>query len=208
MYSSVRFSRSVMSDSATPWTAACQASLSITNSQGLLKLMSIESVMLSSHHIICCPLLLLSPIPPSIRVFSMSQFFTSGSQNIGVSASASVLQWTPGTDLLYCSLLEKCKSKLQWDITSHRSEWPSSKSLQTINAGEGVEKREHSCTVAGKIYWYNHYGKQFRYSLKKKNGNISAIWPSIPTPGHTHQGNQNWKRRMYPNVHRSTVYNS
>ena len=49
------------------------------------------------------------------------------------------------------SLLEKCKSKLQWDITSHQSEWLSSKSLQTINAGEGVEKREHSCTVDGNI---------------------------------------------------------
>ena len=55
---------------ATPWTAACQASLSITNSWSLLKLMSIESVMPSSHLILCCPLLLLPPIPPSIRVFS------------------------------------------------------------------------------------------------------------------------------------------
>ena len=55
---------------ATPWTAACQASLSITNSRSLLKLMSIESVMPSSHLILCCPLLLLPPIPPSIRVFS------------------------------------------------------------------------------------------------------------------------------------------
>ena len=55
---------------ATPWIAACQASLSITNSQSSLKLMSIESVMPSSHLILCCPLLLLPPIPPSIRVFS------------------------------------------------------------------------------------------------------------------------------------------
>ena len=55
---------------ATPWTAARQASLSITNSQSLLKLMSIESVMPSSHLILCCPLLLLSPIPLSIRVYS------------------------------------------------------------------------------------------------------------------------------------------
>ena len=54
----------------TPWTAACQASLSITNSRSLLKLMSIESVMPSSHLILCRPLLLLPPIPPSIRVFS------------------------------------------------------------------------------------------------------------------------------------------
>ena len=55
---------------ATPWIAACQASLSITNSRSLLKLMSIESVMPSSHLILCRPLLLLPPIPPSISIFS------------------------------------------------------------------------------------------------------------------------------------------
>ena len=55
---------------ATPWIAARQASLSITDSRCLLKLMSIKSVMLSSHLILCCPLLLLDPNPPSIRVFS------------------------------------------------------------------------------------------------------------------------------------------
>ena len=55
---------------ATPWTAARQASLSITNSWNLLKLMSIESVMPSNHLIVCCPLLLLPSIFPSIRVFS------------------------------------------------------------------------------------------------------------------------------------------
>ena len=54
----------------TPWIAARQASLSITNSQSLLKLMSIELVMPSSHLILCCPLLLLPPSPPSIMVFS------------------------------------------------------------------------------------------------------------------------------------------
>ena len=59
-----------MSDSATPWTAARQASLSITNSRSLLKLMSIESVMPSNHFILCHPLLLLPSIFPSIRVFS------------------------------------------------------------------------------------------------------------------------------------------
>ena len=53
----------------TPWTAACQASLSITNSQSLLKLMSIESVMPSNHLILCHPLLLLPSIFPRIRVF-------------------------------------------------------------------------------------------------------------------------------------------
>ena len=54
----------------TPWIAARQASLSITKSRSLLKVMSIESVMPSSHLILCCPLLLLPPIPPSIRGFS------------------------------------------------------------------------------------------------------------------------------------------
>ena len=59
----------------TPWTAALQASLSITNSWDLLKLMSIESVMPSNHLIFCCPLLLLPPIPPSIRVFSKESVY-------------------------------------------------------------------------------------------------------------------------------------
>ena len=67
---SVQFSRLVVSDSATPWISACQASLSITNSRSLLKPMSIELVMPSNHLILCHPLLLLPPIPPSIRVFS------------------------------------------------------------------------------------------------------------------------------------------
>ena len=64
------FSRSVMSDSVTSWTTACQASLSITNSRRLSKLTSFESVMPSSHLILCRPLLLLPLIFPSIRVFS------------------------------------------------------------------------------------------------------------------------------------------
>ena len=59
-----------MSDTATPWTAACQASLSFTISQSLLQLMSIELMMTSNHLILCHPLLLLSSVVPSIRVFS------------------------------------------------------------------------------------------------------------------------------------------
>ena len=59
-----------MSDSAIPWTAACQASLSFTISQSLLKLMSVESVMPSNYLVLCHPLFLLPSILPSIRVFS------------------------------------------------------------------------------------------------------------------------------------------
>ena len=69
-------------------------------------------------------------------------------------------------DAQHCSLLVKCKSKLQWDTISHESEQSSSKSLQTINAGEGVEKRESSCTTGGNLSWYSHYGRQFGESLK------------------------------------------
>ena len=96
----------------TPWTEAFQAFLSLTNSQSLLKLMCFESVMPSNHLILCIPLLLLLSIFPSIRVFQMSQFFTSGGQSIEVSASTSVLpmsiqDWFPLglTDLI--SLLSK-----------------------------------------------------------------------------------------------------
>ena len=60
----------------TPWTAAHQAYLSITNSQSMLKLMSIKLVMPLNHLILCCPFLLLLSIFPSIRVFPMNQFFT------------------------------------------------------------------------------------------------------------------------------------
>ena len=65
-----QFSRSVVSDSLQPHVAACQASLSITNSQSLPKLMSIKSVMASNHLILCHPLLCLPSIFPTIRVFS------------------------------------------------------------------------------------------------------------------------------------------
>ena len=76
---------------ATPWTAARQASLSITNSRSLLKLMFIESVMSSNHLILSCPFSSCLQSFPASGSFSMSRFFTSGGQSIGLSASASVL---------------------------------------------------------------------------------------------------------------------
>ena len=77
--------------SATPWTAARQASLSITNSRSLLRLTSIKSVMPSSHLILCHPLHLLLPILPATGSFPMSQLFAWGGQSTGVSALASFL---------------------------------------------------------------------------------------------------------------------
>ena len=99
----------------TPWTAAHQTSLSIINSQSLLKLMSIESVMPSNHLTLCHPLLLsrLQSFPTS-GSFQMSQPFASGGQSIGVSSSASVLlvnsqdwfplEWTGWISLQYKGL--------------------------------------------------------------------------------------------------------
>ena len=105
LHSSVQFSSvqllSLVWLFAIPWIAASQASLSISKFQSSLKLMSIKSVMPSSHLILCCVLLLLPPIPPSIKKsFPTSQLFTWGGQTIGVSALASVLpmntqDWSP-----------------------------------------------------------------------------------------------------------------
>ena len=92
----------------TTWTAGRQASLSITNSWSLLKLMSIESVTPSNYLILCRPLCLQSF--PASGSFPMSQFFPSGGQSIGVSASASVLpmniqDWFPlGRTFSFCIL--------------------------------------------------------------------------------------------------------
>ena len=120
-FSSVQFS-SVQSLSrvrlfATPWITARQASLSITISQSSLRLTSIESVMPSSHLILCCPLLLLPPIPASIRVFPMSQLFAWGGQSTRVSALASVLSkntqdWSPLQWIGWISLQSKGLSRV------------------------------------------------------------------------------------------------
>ena len=100
---------------AIPWTAACQASLSITNSQSLLKLMSIESVIPSNHLILCCPLLLLSV--PASGSFPVSRLFASVGQSTGVSALASVLPmnlqgWFPLGLTGLISLLSKRLSRV------------------------------------------------------------------------------------------------
>ena len=96
MLSSVLFSRSVV----TPWAAACQASLSITNSWSSLRLRSIESAIPSNHLILCHPLLLQPSVFPSIRVISNESVLSSGGQSIAVSASTLVLpmniqDWSP-----------------------------------------------------------------------------------------------------------------
>ena len=113
---------------ATPWIAARQASLSITNSRSSLKLTSIESVMPSSHLILCRSLLLLPPIPPSIRVFSMNQLFAWGGQSTGVSALASVLpkntqDWSPSEWSGWISLQSKGLSRVFSNTTIQKHQF-------------------------------------------------------------------------------------
>ena len=101
----------------TPWTASCQASLSITNSRSSLRLMSIKSVMPSSHLILSHPLLLLPPIPPSIKVFSNGQLFAWGGHSTGASALASFFPkntqgWTPSEWTGWISLKSKGLSRV------------------------------------------------------------------------------------------------
>ena len=112
---------------ATPWAAALQASLSI-NSRSLLKLKSIESMMLSNNPILCCPLLLPSSFSAS-RSFPMRRLFPSHSPSIGASASASVLRmnmqerFTLGLTGLI-SLQSKSLSSLQHISSNYRSVVP------------------------------------------------------------------------------------
>ena len=113
---------------ATPWTTALQPSLSITNSQSLLKPMSIVSVMPSNHLIPCHPLLLRLSIFPSIRVFSKEWVLQSGGQTIGVSASASVLpmntqDWFPLGWTGWISLLSKGISRVFLNTTVQKHQF-------------------------------------------------------------------------------------
>ena len=124
---------------ATPWTAARQASLSITSSQSSLKVMSIESVMPSSHLILCCPLLLLPPISPSIRIFPMSQLFAWGGQSIGVSTSASVLlmntkDWSPLEWTDWISLQSKGLSRVFSNTTAQKHQFFSAQLYSQSNS--------------------------------------------------------------------------
>ena len=114
----------------TPWVAAFKASLSITNSWSLLKFMFIESVMPSNHLIPHCPLLLPPSIFPSIRVFKMSQFFASGGQSIGASASASasvlpmnIQDWFPSALTGWISLQSKGFSSIVSNTTVQKRQF-------------------------------------------------------------------------------------
>ena len=133
----------------TPWTTACQASLSITNSQSLPKLMSIESVMPSNHLILCHPLLLPS-VFPRIKVFF--QWVSSSHQVAKVlefQLQHQSLQWTPRTDFLYDGLVgSPCHP---------RDSQESSPTPQFKSINSSVLSFLHSPTLTSiHDYWKNH----------------------------------------------------
>ena len=144
--SSVQFS-SVQSLSrvrlfVTPWIAGPQVSLSITKSRSSRRLMSIESVMPSSHLILCRPLLLLPQSLPASESFPMSQLFSWGGQSTGVSALASVLPkksqgWSPSEGTGWISLQSKGLSRVFSNTTVQKhqsfSAQPSSQSNSNIH---------------------------------------------------------------------------
>ena len=127
---------------ATPWIAAHQASLSITNSQSSLRLTSIESVMPSSHLILCVPFFSCPPSFPASGSFQMSQLFSWGGQNTGVSALASFLPkksqgWSPSEWIDWISLQTKALSRVFSNTTVQKHQFfsaqPSSQSNSHIH---------------------------------------------------------------------------
>ena len=170
MDSSVQFS-SVQSLShvrlfATPWIAARQASLAITNSGSSLRFTSIESLMPSSHLILSRPLLLLLQSLPGSKSFKMSQLFAWGGQSTGASALASFLPkkskgWSPSEIIREMQIKTTMRYPLNTSQNDHHQ-----KNLQTLNSGEDEEKKETSCTAGGNVNWYSHCGKQCESSFK------------------------------------------
>ena len=127
---------------STPWIAACQASLSITNSRSLLRLTSIKSVMPSSHLILWFPFSSCPQSLPASESFPMSQLFTWGGQSTGVSASTSVLPkksqgWSPSEWTGWISLQSKGLSRVFSNTTVQRHQFfgtqPSSQSNSHIH---------------------------------------------------------------------------
>ena len=113
---------------ATPWIVVCQASLSITNSQGLLKLLSFELIMSSNHLILCHPHLLPHSIFPASGFFPRIQFFAPSGQSIGASPSASVLpkniqDWFPLGLTCWISLQSKGLSKVFSNTTVQKHQF-------------------------------------------------------------------------------------
>ena len=140
---------------ATPWTAARQASLSITNSRSLLKLMSIESVMPSNHPILWRPFSFCFQSFSASGSFQMSQLFTPGDQSTGVSASTSVLpmntqDWSPSEWIGWISWQSKGLSRV---FSQHHS----SKAFILRRSAVFIAQLSHPYMTTGKTIALNRW---------------------------------------------------
>ena len=175
-------------------TAAYQASLSFTISQNLLRLTSIESVMPSNHLVLCHPFSSWLQSFPASGFFQMSQFFASGGQSIGVSASASVLpvkDWFPLGLTDWISLLSKGLSRVFFNTTvqkhqffnTHPSLWPNSHAVGFPGGSAGKESAYNArdlgsvpglgrCTGEGKGY-------PLQYSGLENSMDRGAWWATV-----------------------------
>ena len=150
---------------ATPRTAAHQASLSITNSQSLLKFMSIQVVMSSNHLVLCHPLLLLPSVFPSIRVFPMSQFFASGGQILESQLQHQSFQWIFRTDFF--------EDGLVGSPCSPRDSQESSPTPQFKSINSSLLSFLYSPTLTSiRDYWKDH---SFDYTDLGRPSDISAF---------------------------------
>ena len=176
---------------ATCWTAACQASLSITNSQSLLKLMCIKSVMPCNHLTLCRALLLLSQSFPASGSFPVIQFLASGGQRIGVSASASVLpmniqDWFPlgltGLNSLCThththTYMYMYRASLVAQMVNHLpGMWETQ--VRPLGWEDPLEKEmaTHSSTLTWKIPWSEEPGRlQTMGSLRVRHNRATSL---------------------------------
>ena len=146
----------------TPWTAACQASLSITNSWSLLKLLSIESVMTSNHLILCCPLLLPSNFP-SIRIFSNVSSSHQMAKILKFQLQHQSFQWIFRTDILWMNWLDllavqgTLKSLLQHHSSNTSIFWHSAFFMLSKNASwvKDMDDLSHSAHCYMSLYLKN-----------------------------------------------------
>ena len=169
-----------------PWTAAHQASQSFTICRSMVKLMSIESVMPSNHHIFCLPLLLLPSIFPSIRIFSNELALRSGGQSIGASASASVLPrniqgWFPLGLTGWISLQSKGLSRVFSNTTVQKHQFFGAQS--SFGEGNGTPF-QYSCLenpVDGGAWWAAVHAVTKSQTLLGE-----AHWLKLPTLARHH----------------------
>ena len=164
----------------TPWTAANQASLSIINSQSLLNLMSIESVMPSSHLILCHPLLLLPPIPPSIRVFSnestLGMRWPKSCPTLCKPRDSS----TPGFPVLHY-LQEFVQTHVHWVDDAIQPSQPLSSPCPALNLSQhqGLFQWVNSLHVVAKVLEFQPQHQSFQWTPRTGllwDGLVGSLW--------------------------------